>query len=176
MDAGSLGNPTKERAKRLHELGRVEYTRRTWPIGSTKQGAHKLTETEAANNGPAWVWTRCFAYGVAIRLIVLRDSHLWEWICPLLFCLLLGLLPFCCVASCRFGVRAITCISEFCFSVFGYSLLEAYSFLTEDGGKMAPAETEGGGLAWEEMREGKQWLNAREESIFNKNQGRVYFY
>jgi hypothetical protein len=47
----SSQNPTEEEAGRLYEPEEMEDNKRTRPSGSNKQGAYKLTETEAASTG-----------------------------------------------------------------------------------------------------------------------------
>lgn len=50
----------------------MEDTRKAWPIESTKQGSHVLTEIKTAGLGPAWVCIRSLhvCYGCLVSVFV----------------------------------------------------------------------------------------------------------
>lgn len=89
-----LTKPYRRRWKRVVSTRGVEYPKRIWPTGSTKQDSQALIETEAVIMEPAWVGNKCFAYMLWILAWYFSLRFLTMGVCGGLSLSLLLLRPF----------------------------------------------------------------------------------
>lgn len=109
----------------------MEDTRKAWPIESTKQGSHVLTEIKTAGLGPAWVCIRSLhvCYGclvsVFVGLITVTAEAVvfWLFACCWIF-----------LSSPYINAFALPCLIVSCFVLFGFCLVPAVFWRGSGGG------------------------------------------
>lgn len=118
-------------SKRMPESRGLKDTR-AWPMETTKQGSCGLTETKIASTRTVQVCTRSSVY--ILRLLAwhfcrtnsrrgsVSDSP----------CLFQRLFSSYWVVLASLDMRAFTCLTIFCFVLFGCCLSQAYSFLNKN--------------------------------------------